>query len=463
MSVETEFPSLTRDGAIATAEDIAFYLDGYDIVVNRVVAGRGPKEFLGEKPPVCRFCTKTAPEVTFRKEAHAIPELAGNGTLLSFYECDDCNNRFSAFEDDLGKLTLLERIAGQVLGKTGVPSARTGQKRSRIDVDLTGFKIREHEGDPIAQIDHEAKTLTISIPPQPYRPLGVFKALVKVALTLMDERDLAKVPEALRWLRAADLTTDQIDDGTRYSCIRSFTPGPAPFAATRAFLLRRKRPDVSGPALIFILAFGNLSFQIVVPAPQEDRDLIGKAIQLRTVPVVAFQDQGRVRGPTRFGNHDLSSPTPVKGPQQIIFHFDEVEDVTGRHPLISLSIPWAPADCLLLSGIGRELGRWQLRLVEPNQPRGYCDSCSKNSVVGGLVLADFAYGHAKGVRASRVRARLVPCFPRCVDAARVREAAWSLGAVRRRLLVSYNSKVEARIDVSRLLKFRTVRGNSPGR
>lgn len=67
----------------------------------------------------------------------------------------ECNDRFSAFEDDLGKLTLLERIAGQVLGKAGVPSAKAGQKKSRIDVDLTGFKIEEHAGDSIVELRTE--------------------------------------------------------------------------------------------------------------------------------------------------------------------------------------------------------------------------------------------------------------------------------------------------------------------
>jgi hypothetical protein len=151
---------------------------------------------------------------------------------------------------------------------------------------------------------------------------------VKIALTLVDERDLAKVPEALRWLRAPDLTTDQIDDGTRYTCFRSWTPGPAPFANTRAFLLRRKRTDVPGPTFIFVLGFGNLSFQIVVPAPQEDRHLIGQSVILRPVPVFAFLEKDRVRGPTGFWTQDLSSPAPVKGSASVIFHFDSITDLT---------------------------------------------------------------------------------------------------------------------------------------
>ncbi len=325
MNIETEFPSLTRDDALATAADIDFYLDGYEIVVNRAVAARGPREFLGRKPSICRFCSRTAPAVRFRKQAHALPELTGNGTLLSFYECDDCNNRFSAFEDDLGKLTLLERIAGQVSGKDGVPSAKTGQKKSRVDVDSGGLQIKEHEGDPIAEIDHESNSLTVTIAPQPFRPLGVFKALAKMALTVMDECDLPKVAETLRWLRAADLTTDQIDDGTGYSCIRTFTPGPAPFPVTRAILLRRKRPDVLGPGFIFVLVFGNLSFQIVVPSPLEDQHLIGRSVPLRPVPVFAFQDKDRVRGATRFWRDELSSPIAVKGPSSVVFHFDRIQ------------------------------------------------------------------------------------------------------------------------------------------
>lgn len=334
MDIETEFPSLTRAAAISTAEDIAFYQDNYQIVVNRIVAARGPNEFLGSKPQVCRFCSRSAPGVKFRKEAHAIPELAGNGTLLSYFECDECNQRFSAFEDDLGKLTLVERVAGQVLGKRGVPSAKTKQKLSRIDLGPKGFDIKSHEGDPIAEIDHEAKTLTISVSPQPYRPLGVFKALVKVALTLMDEQDVLKVSQSLRWLRAADVTTDQIDDGTRYTCIRTFTPGPAPFASTRAVLLRRKEADTLGPAFIFLLAFGNISFQIIVPAPDEDKSLIGKQIVLRSVPIFAFLDKSLVRGNTRFWKEDLSSSSTKAAPSSVVFHFDRIEEVlsSGNAP-----------------------------------------------------------------------------------------------------------------------------------
>jgi hypothetical protein len=112
---------------------------------------------MGELPETCRFCHKSYPETSFTKAAHAIPELTGNGTLFSRYECDSCNARFAAFEDDFGKMTLLERIAGQVPGKRGIPSAKTPQKHSRIDVNASGFNIKEQEGDRIIEIDNAAK------------------------------------------------------------------------------------------------------------------------------------------------------------------------------------------------------------------------------------------------------------------------------------------------------------------
>ena len=44
------------------------------------------------------------PAVSFRQEAHAIPEALGNKTLFVSYECDRCNNSFGrGIENDLGK------------------------------------------------------------------------------------------------------------------------------------------------------------------------------------------------------------------------------------------------------------------------------------------------------------------------------------------------------------------------
>ena len=192
MTIETDFPGVALEDAAAIAKSIQFFQDGYEIVVNRMIAARGRKMVLGSKPRVCRFCGHTEPTVSFRKKpmctgARRIPNA------VSLYECDDCNDRFSAFEDDLASMTLLQRVAGQVLGKKGVPSAKTRKKKSRIDMGLGGFDIQEHDGDPISKIDDKNRTLTIAIAPQSYRPVGAYKALVKIAYHLRGRRTPARL------------------------------------------------------------------------------------------------------------------------------------------------------------------------------------------------------------------------------------------------------------------------------
>ena len=45
------------------------------------------------------------PRASFGKAAYAIPEVIGNKILYLNYECDECNDRFSAFEDDFSKFS----------------------------------------------------------------------------------------------------------------------------------------------------------------------------------------------------------------------------------------------------------------------------------------------------------------------------------------------------------------------
>jgi hypothetical protein len=60
-----------------------FYDETYDMVGHYFLRP-GRKVYLGEKEShQCRFCGKSSPDVTFIKDAHAVPECLGNTTLLS--------------------------------------------------------------------------------------------------------------------------------------------------------------------------------------------------------------------------------------------------------------------------------------------------------------------------------------------------------------------------------------------
>lgn len=319
---------MTLDQLEKLAENARHFADNYDIIFSRVLASSGKKETLGTKPCPCRFCGRSAPNATFKKVAHAVSEFAGNGVLVTAYECDECNDRFSVFEDDLGKMTLLERVMGQVIGKYGVPSFKSHKKFSRVDMEAAGLKISHFVDDPIFDFDEAAKTFTLRVQAQPYRTLGAYKALVKMALSVMPETDLTLVPEALRWLLAPDLQTDRIDDGVKYTCFRTFTPGPRPFPGLVVLLQRRKSTFQDGPSLIFVLAYGNLSFQIVVPAPALDKHLQGHNIQLPMVPVYPFLNPNNVKGTTKSWLEKFDDPSPIKKEKSLTMSFESL----SKHP-----------------------------------------------------------------------------------------------------------------------------------
>jgi hypothetical protein len=51
------------------------------------------------------FCGEISPEVTFKLEAHALPEALGNKSLTTTHECDACNQGFGrGIENDFGHL-----------------------------------------------------------------------------------------------------------------------------------------------------------------------------------------------------------------------------------------------------------------------------------------------------------------------------------------------------------------------
>jgi hypothetical protein len=90
---------------------LAFYEANYDLVFHAQLKP-GKKGFLGSKSPrICRFCGRRAPEVSFKKDAHAVSRLTGNNVFFTYEECSLCNEIFSKVEDDLGKFTLLKRVS----------------------------------------------------------------------------------------------------------------------------------------------------------------------------------------------------------------------------------------------------------------------------------------------------------------------------------------------------------------
>lgn len=305
------------------AEALKFYTANYDTLVWQGLqpGNRLPK--LGSKPQICRFCDRTRHEVTFRKKAHAVPELIGNKTLVTLYECDDCNDRFSSFEDDFAKMTLGDRSVSRTRGKKSVPTLTATGKKSRIEHAPAGLVMKQYVDEGFISIDEQASQLKISYETQPFRPLGAYKCLAKMAYTLLPEVELPHFPELKAWLREKDVTTKKVYGDGNHLCSMSFVPGPKPFPCPIVALLRRKT-TVAAPYAMFFVAFANWTYQIFVPCPRQDNALAGKNIQIYLYPHFYQLQPWRALGAVQVKNTDLSDPERRAEPKKINLHFDSM-------------------------------------------------------------------------------------------------------------------------------------------
>jgi hypothetical protein len=290
---------------------LRFYADNYDQLFFRGLGGTNKQIVLGTKPYRCRFCDGTPPKCTFKKRAHSVSELLGNKAIKSLYECDACNERFAAFEDDLAKMTLPYRNAGGVIGKNGVPTIVSSSGKSRMEFKDGQFHISHVAGDNSFLVDESKNTITFSYVEQSYRPLGAYKALCKSGFTLLPNDELANFTELKTWLLEKDVSTKRIYSDGNHLCLQSFVPAFRPFPQAVAALLRRKE-RISAPYMTLFVAFGNISYQIFLPSPGKDGHLTEKKISLVRYPHLHELQPWRANAAISYAHPDLSAAKRTK-------------------------------------------------------------------------------------------------------------------------------------------------------
>lgn len=275
---------------------IRFYETHYDVIGSWLVRP-GDKVMLGDRSNrTCRFCRKSSPDVKFKKIAHAIPESLGNKSIVTAYECGTCNEKFGAgIENDLGNWSKPMRTMARIRGKSGVPTLKKGGTHPgwRIEHGVNGFDIKSYEDDPIYNLDETAKSVTFTLKRDPYTPVGVLKAFMKIGLTLLPEDEIANFPHLMTWIQDTDHSREFAE-----SCplIYTFQPGPRPNDVIAAILLRRKQAFDDLPYLYLVLGYGNEAYQIQLPSEKHDAAMNGRPMTIQPFPVPGSED------PERYGN-----------------------------------------------------------------------------------------------------------------------------------------------------------------
>src|SRR5437763_682960 len=92
------------------------FLDTYQIeaVFNNSISNK--KQLKRRTDRKCRYCGLSMPDVSFKKDAHILPEMLGNKSFFSDFECDSCNKLFGSYEDHFAKILEPYRTLYEVKG-----------------------------------------------------------------------------------------------------------------------------------------------------------------------------------------------------------------------------------------------------------------------------------------------------------------------------------------------------------
>lgn len=310
-------------------EAFRFYDNHYD-GLGRWLLRPGERFFLGDKyNRCCRFCGKRSPEVTFRSEAHAIPELLGNKSLFTYYECDPCNKLFgTGIENDFGNWSKPMRTLARISGKNGVPTIKRRDGAWRIEGAPHGLEVKHEEDDPAFDVDEGKKEMTFRLARDPYTPVAVLKAFVKMGLTLLPEEEMPNFRSALEWVRTKDHGIGELGD---WPVTHPFMPGAYRSDIITSMVFRRMRDDTDVPYAFMVLGYGNEMFQVFLPTPERDQHLDGKRLEMYSFPSLLDFHPSEV-GLPRVRQIDLTGRTIVKDDVVTpILTFDNVEPRRSAH------------------------------------------------------------------------------------------------------------------------------------
>ena len=164
----------------------------------------------------------------------------------------------------------------QIRGKNGIPkssfkipcSKRTDKcAKNCIDINFD-FKenrpyIRSCKEVDSQFIEMTNNSIIISKPVDKYYPIAVFKAIVKMAITVMPIEEISLFSNAIKWILDAEHKNFYIDKKllVRYKMIPGFNVTKYP----HYMLFRRKKTVFGKPFMLFNLTYGCLSLFVEIP------------------------------------------------------------------------------------------------------------------------------------------------------------------------------------------------------
>ena len=246
----------------------------YEILVQVKASDGEQRQTLGIRG-CCRYCGCVDPK-KFKMKAHTFPEALGNKWVVSLDECDECNSKFSVYEDALTKAVGPFLTLGGIKGKKGVRQTGRTQGDSYIRHGYEDGKrqlsVRSQGGraggigrDPASGLVR----VTIPVTGDKFVPLLAYRALCKMGLALMPDEELKNFKKLTRWIGdtgdGREITPLEV--GASFASVGNAPPVVA------GTLLRRRDPSDAVPYMMFIFCAGSICLQIRLRPDGIDDDL----------------------------------------------------------------------------------------------------------------------------------------------------------------------------------------------
>ena len=303
------------------------FFNSYSLVLEQSCPDSIPQGLKPRNERICRFCNKKIPFVTFYNDAHVIPKFLGNQHWISDFECDDCNSKFSRYETDLSYF----------LGSARTVQSAKRRKFKSADKKVVAENIPQSPDGSIVQFrrfdsldgtfefDKDTNTTSIHYTRTPYTPLNVYKALLKIALTVLPTEYTKEFKFTYEYLLKKPGTNSFMG----FEIVTAYIM-PLTFNIDIPVVMLFKKSDPSSTLFSFIFTIHTLNYiyQIILPFNSHDRHL--------------YENRGSIDAlwcPPLFGR---SSNEGIESIDEKSFHLDSEEKVSGEKE--SIHIPTNPID-----------------------------------------------------------------------------------------------------------------------
>lgn len=306
------------------------FLQAYDLIYANLPDRPNYPALKPKNERICRFCNQSFPATTFRKEAHLIPELLGNKNLYSDFECDNCNKFFDInYENDLANFLGISRTLSGVKGKNGVPGFKSPDKniKAKAAKNLSNETVvvsRENTDNNAIAMEKETARLTLRIKRNPFVPLHVYKIILKIALSVLDERTVISEYET-----ALNFLMNRLKGKEFKGCLISgYVLPPTSVFPLHMFLFKKRNPIEQIHTHVFVLYFNNWILSLPIPLHKDDISFYNGKLALPLFPPMFPDVPGIEKIKVSAFQEDFTSTEKVTHLEDIIVIEPSPEDLS---------------------------------------------------------------------------------------------------------------------------------------